>query len=121
METGDTASSGDSDIAAVFTVETDPVYAEQSVEISWDQLESRCLASEGFGVTPPDGILISLGAPGGVIIPPVSEPIDDDGNATFLFFGSSCAAGSSEVIADVLAGTHPTYTTTFTVAPPQIT
>jgi hypothetical protein len=121
VETGDTAASGDSDIAAVFTVETDPVYAEQPVEISWNQLESRCLASEGFGTTTPLGILFSLAAPGGVIIPPVSEPLDDDGNATFLFFGSSCAAGSSEVIADVLAGTHPTYTTTFTIAAPRVT
>jgi hypothetical protein len=121
VETGDTAASGDSDIAAVFTVETDPVYAEQTVEIGWNQLESRCLASEGFGVTPPNGIILQVTSPGGIITPPISEPIDDDGNATFLFFGSSCAAGSSEVIADVLAGTHPTYATTFTIAPPQVT
>jgi hypothetical protein len=44
--------------------------------------------------------------------------LDDDGNAVFLFFGASCAAGTSDVVADVLAGTHPTYTTTFTIVPP---
>ena len=47
--------------------------------------------------------------------------LDDDGNATFVFKGSSCAAGPSAVIADVQAGSHPTYVTTFTVAPPAVT
>src|ERR1019366_4404603 len=45
--------------------------------------------------------------------------LDNDGNAAFVFKGSSCAAGSSTVIADVLAGTHPTYTTTFKIAAPS--
>jgi hypothetical protein len=52
---------------------------------------------------------------------PTPTTLDDDGNAVFLFFGSSCATGSSEVIADVEAGTHPTYTTTFNINPPQPT
>ena len=43
--------------------------------------------------------------------------LDDDGNASFVFKGSSCASGSSTVIADVLAGTHPTYTTKFKILP----
>ena len=47
--------------------------------------------------------------------------LDDDGNATFVFKGTSCAAGPSQVIADVLAGTHQTYVTTFTVDPPAPT
>ena len=47
--------------------------------------------------------------------------IDDDGNATFSFTGASCAAGPSAVIADVLAGSHPTYTSTYTILPPQPT
>ncbi|HVC71339.1 MAG TPA: hypothetical protein VNC61_13875 [Acidimicrobiales bacterium] len=47
--------------------------------------------------------------------------LDDDGNAVLVFFGSSCAAGPSAVIADVMAGTHPTCTTTFTVLPPAPT
>jgi hypothetical protein len=36
----------------------------------------------------------------------------------FVFKGPSCAAGTSTVTADVDAGTHPTYSTTFTVSPP---
>jgi ribosomal protein L31 len=61
---------------------------------------------------------------GGVVDSPnttATATIDDDGNAVFVFAGSSCAAGSSQVIVDVLAGIHPTYTTTFTVLPPQPT
>jgi hypothetical protein len=51
----------------------------------------------------------------------VNTWLDDDGNAIFIFGGVSCAAGSSEVIADVLAGTHQTYVSEFTVDPPAPT
>jgi hypothetical protein len=51
----------------------------------------------------------------------VTAIVDDDGNAIFTFLGASCGAGSSQVIADVLAADHPTNTTTFTVNPPQPT
>jgi hypothetical protein len=47
--------------------------------------------------------------------------LDDDGNATFIFKGASCAAGSSQVIADVLAGTHDTFTFDYTIDPPAPT
>jgi hypothetical protein len=115
VETGDTIASGESDVYAVFNVETDPVYAEQTVEISSLELESRC----GLG-----WVLDSLTGgteafDGGPTT--ATTTLDDDGNATFFFQGSSCAAGTSEVIADVLAGSHPTYTTTFTIEPPQPT
>jgi hypothetical protein len=130
VETGDTSASGDSNVYAVFYVETSPVYAEQQVEISSSQLEGRCLRgwfwdagnSQGSGVqtVPPSGNAHSL--TGGVNTgPKVNTFLDDDGNAVFVFAGVSCAAGPSAVIADVLAGTHPTYTTTFTVLPPQVT
>jgi len=104
VETGDTGPFA-SAVLAVFYVETDPVYAEQPVEISSPQLQDRC---GSFSVFDP--------YPG-----PDHEFLDDDGNAVFLFRGSSCAAGTSVVTADVLAGTHPTYTTTFTILPPQPT
>ena len=46
METGDTGPLLDqSDVIAVFEVETDPVYAEQTVEISSSQLQDRCGAA----------------------------------------------------------------------------
>ena len=115
VETGDTNASGDSDIYAVFYVETDPVYAERPVEISSSQLQDRCLTfwawQSGNGGS-------AASASGGGLATTI---LDDDGNAVFIFEGSSCAAGPSQVIADVLAGSHPTYVTTFTVAPPQPT
>lgn len=104
--TGDTAASGDSDLYAVFYVEANPVFAEQPVEISSAQLEARCIRTSTWS-----------SASGGTN----QSTLDDDGNAVFVFFGRSCAAGSSQVIADVLAGNHPTYVTTFNINPPQPT
>jgi hypothetical protein len=114
VETGDTTASGDSDVYGVFYVETSPVYAEESVEITSPELENRC----GTGWS-----WITITPTGGVVAPPTSAQatLDDDGNAVFVFLGSSCAAGSSEVIADVEAGSHPTYTTTFSIVAPQPT
>jgi hypothetical protein len=115
VETGDTNASGDSDVYGVFYVETDPVYAEQTAEISSSQLQDRCITGwNWFDITPT----------GAVVLPPPPDtqiPLDDDGNAVFVFMGTSCAAGPSTVIADILAGSHSTYTTTFTVEPPQPT
>jgi hypothetical protein len=118
VETGDTSMSGDSDIYAVFYVETSPVYAEQTVELNSTQLESRCIG----GWTWDWGNAGLHKRPVGVgITGPVTTVIDDDGNAVFIFEGASCAAGTSQVIADVMAGTHPTYVTNFTVDPPAPT
>jgi hypothetical protein len=112
VETGDTTSSGESDVYAVFYVETDPVYAEQPVQINDNQLVDSC----GGGFDWFDSfteITDSQTAP--------ETTLDDDGNAVFVFVGSSCAATTSDVVADVLAGSHPTYVTSFTVLPPQPT
>jgi hypothetical protein len=123
LETGDTSASGDSDIYAVFYVETNPVYAEQTVEIDSSQLDSRCVRGWrwepgnqagiglGAGAQTVDGVGLNTG-------PKASAVIDDDGNAVFVFKGTSCAAGLSQIIAEVDAGSHPTYTTDFTVLPP---
>jgi hypothetical protein len=116
VETGDTATSGDSDVYAIFYVETDPVYAEQQVEISSAQLEGRCLA--GWGWESFTGEIAGTGVNTG---PRLTAVLDDDGNAVFAFFGASCAAGPSQVIADVLAGTHQTYITTFNINAPAPT
>jgi hypothetical protein len=101
-----------SDVYAVFYVETNPVYAEQAVEISDNQLSSSCIGGSVWydSYTNP--------------VDPVGNPttiLDDDGNAVFVFVGTSCAAGTTDVIADVLAGDHPTYVTTYTVDPPAPT
>ncbi len=129
VETGDTSASGDSDVYAVFYVETNPVYAEQQVEIDSTQLEGRCLRGWGWTAGNQGGVGVitvppnpSFLSPGGVNTgAKVNTFLDDDGNAVFAFGGVSCAAGTSEVIADVLAGTHPTYVSEFTVLPPAPT
>jgi hypothetical protein len=127
VETGDTSTSGDSDVYAVFYVETSPVYAEQTVEIESSQLEGRCL--RGWLWEPGNANGVGVGAGFSGVVPGTginqgpkpSTILDDDGNAVFVFKGVSCASGTSEVIADVDAGTHPTYTASFTVLPPQPT
>jgi hypothetical protein len=111
VETGDTGSKFEgSYVYTVFYVETDPVYAEQTVEIDSTQLADRCGGGHSWVFENAD----YTGATAYGVL-------DDDGNATFVFTGASCAAGPSDVIADVLAGSHPTYTTTYTIDPPQPT
>jgi hypothetical protein len=97
---------GGSDVYAVISVAVNPVYAEQTVDIV-SGLADRC----GGGVT----WITNQGTFTGST---ASTTIDDDGNATFTVLGGSCAAGTVQVIADVEAGTDPTYTTTFTIDPP---
>jgi hypothetical protein len=112
VETGDSAASGDSDVIAIFYVETSPVYAEQQAEISSNQLQDRCGGGSNWFLVTPTGIAA----------PPGNQTtLDDDGNAVFVFLGDSCAAGTSEVTADVEAGDHPTYTTSFNIVAPQPT
>jgi hypothetical protein len=119
--TGGEVETGSSTIYAVFYIETDPVYAEQTAELSATQLADRCQTVNAWTGFPSGGLVIyaTVGYNGLYTSFPV--PIDDDGNAVVIFAGSDCAAGSSVVTADVLAGTHPTYTTTFNVLPPQPT
>ena len=118
VETGDTSTSGDSDIYAVFYVETNPVYAEQTVELDSTQLETRCIGGWSW----------DRGNAG------AHEAARRRGNHRarqhchrrrrqrhLHLRGRSCAAGPSQVIADVMAGTHPTYVTEFTVDPPAPT
>ncbi|HVC70936.1 MAG TPA: hypothetical protein VNC61_11840 [Acidimicrobiales bacterium] len=107
VESGNSQKSGDSLVYAVFYVETDPVYAEQSVEIDSPQLLNRCIR----GIT-----WISNG--GSFNGATATATLDNDGNAVFAFSGESCAAGPSAVIADVLAGVHSTYVTTYAIAAP---
>jgi len=130
VETGDTGAglngpSGNSDVYAVFYVEDNPVYAESLVEIGSSQLEARCGLGwrwePGNGGTPVQ-VVGAPGAPAGPNTGPEPETtLDDDGNAVFVFKGVSCAAGDSTVIADVLAGTHDTFYTTYTITAPEPT
>ncbi len=114
VETGQSAATGESDVYAVFDVATSPVYAGQKVEISSTQLETRC--GEGWRWEPNGGAPISG-------VPPATgaaiSSFDNDGNASFVFKGESCASGKSSVIATVIAGTQPSYTTSFKILPPS--
>jgi len=119
VETGDTPSSGNSDVYAAFYVETNPVYAEEPVEIGSVQLESSC--GQGWVWIPGNGGTSTFGKGFDINGFVASTLLDNDGNAVFIFKGQSCAPSTSDVIADVIAGTHPTYSTTFTVDAPRPT
>jgi hypothetical protein len=110
----------ESTVIAIFDVETNPVYAEQKVSIDSPQLDASC----GTGWTwigLSGGGSLQDGAGPVTALPPATAILDDDGNAIFRFQGTSCAAGTWDVIADVDAGTRPTYVTTFSVSPPAPT
>jgi uncharacterized repeat protein (TIGR01451 family) len=116
VESGNTAASGESNIYSVFYVSAPPVWAGKKVEIESPQLEDRC--GLGWRWEPNGGTAVNG-------VPPVNSNgtavsiLDDDGNASFVFKGSSCADGTSTVIADVLAGGGPSYKTTFKVTAPS--
>jgi hypothetical protein len=109
VETGTSGEGGDSDVYAVFNVETGSNKAEQTAEIQSDELVDRCGGGSEW-VTNVDTFADSMTA---------TATLDDNGNATFVFYGVSCAAGTSTVIAVIEAGLHPKYTTTFKVEPPK--
>ena len=116
VETGDNPASGESDVYTVFTVNTDPVYAEQPVEISSPQLENRCAG--GWLWEPGSGTDINQasGIDGGHRLSSTTTATPPSCSR-----GPAVPRGPSTVIADVAAGTHPTYTTTFTIDPPAVT
>ena len=123
VETGDSLTSGDSDVYATFALEAPPVYAEQNAEISDNQLESSC-GGGYYWISGTGAVTFRPGVGPGVpqvTTPPIQTPIDDDGNAAVLFLGISCAAATSVVIGDVASGDHQTYTSTFTVTAPKPT
>jgi len=111
VETGTSGEGGNSDVYAVFYAEAPSRYAEQTVEIQSNELVDRC--GQGSEWVTNDGTFSDSTT--------ATATLDDNGNATFTFFGASCATGPSTVIADVEAGLHPSYTTTFRVHSPEST
>ena len=83
--------------------------------ISSPELENRC--GGGWRWEPASGTAIDQ-ASGPTV---ATGLIDNDGNAVFVFKGASCGAGTSTVTADVDAGTHTTYSTTYTIDAPAVT
>jgi len=114
VETGNTSASGESEVYAVFDVSAPAVYAGQEVEISSPELEDRC--GLGWRWEPNGGVAVNG-------VPPANgnaiSVLDNDGNASFVFKGASCAQGVSTVTAEVLRGGAPTYVTTFKILAPS--
>jgi hypothetical protein len=111
VETGTSGEGGNSDVYAVFNVETGSKYSEQTAEIQSNELVDRCGAGSEW-VTNVNTFTDSTTA---------TATLDDNGNATFVFYGISCASGTSTVLAVIEAGLHPKYTTTFKVQSPRST
>jgi len=94
----------DGDVYAVFSVGFPPTDAGQTVTVSSAQLDSRCA---GVRFEPSTGGAVAVDASS------AQTTLDDDGNAVFVFEGSACAPGSSEVIVEEDASPYYTYSTTF--------
>jgi hypothetical protein len=121
---GSTLDNNPSEADFVFMVETNPVYAEQSVSLSSDQLAVRCGGgSDIFWFTPttihgqfvpptPGQVFVNGGGTG--------VGLDNDGNAVFVWTLASCAAGKSVVIAEI-GGGGPTYSSQVAILPPAVT
>jgi hypothetical protein len=108
-----------SQVYFLFNVEADPVFAEQNVTIISNELTSRCgLGSQWVGVSGLAGHFALF--PGGSTGDNFSSIADNDGNTAFVFIGSSCAAGKSTVIAEIL-NNGPTFSTQVNILPPAAT
>jgi hypothetical protein len=118
VETGDNApGNAESQVYVNFLIEENPVYAEQIVDVTSAQLTDRCEPGRTAWFSEPGvgGGDAELGTTG------VTAVLDNDGNADVTFEGISCAAGDSLVDAELVGGTHDTFTTTFTISPPAVT
>lgn len=112
VETGDSETSGFSDVYALFYLETTAAYASQPAMVDFSQLAANC--SGGWAVSPVTG---KISGPNTNTDPEITSNLDGNGNAAFLFVGARCAATTSTVTADVEAGTDPTYSTNLKVFP----
>jgi hypothetical protein len=118
VETGDGApGNAESQVYVNFLVEENPVYAEQIVDVTSGQLTDRCEAGTTLWSSTP-----GVGG-GGTLIGTtgVSAVLDNDGNADVTFEGISCAAGESLVDAELIGGTHDSFSTTYTITAPKVT
>ena len=108
-----------SDVATIVQVEFSPVFAEEPVNIDFAQLEARCKVC-------PYTEAIVMGYNGypytAEKVSDVTVNLDNDGNAFVVLVGNaSCAAGTSLIEASLEEAPYTTYTTDFTIEPPQPT
>jgi uncharacterized lipoprotein YajG len=123
MDTGESvlgAPNRASSVADIIEVECLEEYAGSTVKVADQELWARCKNAEKEHLmswtVPP-----ATPAEFGDTSPEAEATLDNDGNATFVVWGTNCAAGETLVTADLEAGKHPTVTTTFTVTPPRPT
>jgi hypothetical protein len=113
VETGDGApNNSESQVYVNFLIEENPVYAEQTVDVTSGQLTDRCELGTTLWSSTGGAAIGTTG---------VSAILDNDGNADVTFEGISCAAGPSLVDAELVGGTGDTFITTFTINPPAVT
>ncbi len=109
-----------SSVATIVQVEFPPVFAEEPVNINAAQVYARCHDEDR-------GEFIVMTASGPEERAEEVEEItgitlDNDGNAFVVLVGAeSCAAGTSLIEASLENAPYTTYTTNFTVEPPQPT
>jgi len=104
-----------SSVATIVQVEFPSVYAERYVNISAEQLYSRCLIKPHLVWVGPDEKVLAASAEGVTKV-----RLDNSGNAfVVLLGGASCAAGGSEIEASLEQAPYTTYTTEFIIEPPH--
>ncbi len=108
-----------SDVATIVQVEFPPVFAEEPVNVNSAEFYSRCHNS-------PKTEAIIMGNSGHPeVVHSLEEGtlfLDNDGNAFAVLVGnSSCASGTSLIEASLENAPYTTYTTEFTIEPPQPT
>jgi len=105
-----------SDVATIVEVEFPPVFAEEPVNVNSNEFYSRC-----HRMPKTEAIIMVDGKP--AIVRSLEEGtlfLDNDGNAFAVLIGnSSCAAGTSMIEASLENAPYTTYTTEFTIEPPQ--
>ncbi len=106
-----------SDVATIVQVEFPPVFAEEPVNVQSAEFYSRCHN------TPKTEAIIMDNSGHPVVVHSLEEGtlyLDNDGNAFAVLIGnSSCASGTSLIEASLENAPYTTYTTDFTIEPPQ--
>jgi hypothetical protein len=103
-----------SSVAFIITVECQPTFSEQYVEIHTPQLNNACQGQlRWYSATTTAAVASGEN---------VDVRLDDDGNATAVVLGGpSCAASSDLIEADLTVAPYATATTQVQIAPPVST
>jgi hypothetical protein len=102
---------GTSEISAIVQVEALPIFGNQTVNISSQQLFLDCAAVSWTSFEP------SVRSGSGI----TGVALDNDGNATVWVLGEDCAPGPNLIEADLNAAPYTTATATLTALPPAPT